>query len=103
MSFAISMSGVSGPTHSTPLCMTSLTFMVELLCWVQQCLSPVPNPYVRSIYQIGPGDSRVASRFRPNGNAQGRPEFQVPSARRQVLFRIERLHIGALERTHFDE
>ena len=60
MSFAISVSGVSGPTHSTPLCITSLTFMADLLCWVQQCLSPVPNPYSQSIYQIGLGDSQIS-------------------------------------------
>src|SRR3977135_4146056 len=98
------MSGVSGPTHSTPLCITSLTFMVELLCWVQQCLSPVPDPYSQEY--ISDRARRQPDRHRgsaPNGNAQNRAEFQVPSARRQILFRIERLHIDALERAHLDE
>src|SRR5215813_13523273 len=30
INFAISMMGVSGPTHSTPLCIASLTFMADL-------------------------------------------------------------------------
>src|SRR6266545_4244239 len=103
MSFAISMSGVSGPTHSTPLCMTSLTFMVDLLCWVQQCLSPVPTPTPEVYIRSGPATAGLHRGSASNGNAQGHPEFQVPSARRQIFFRIERLHIGALERAHFDE
>ena len=65
---------------------------------------PGPNPYSSSIYQVGLGDSRIASRFRAvNGNSPGRPEFQVPSARWQILFSVERLYIGALERAHLDE
>src|SRR5262245_24467912 len=34
INFASSVIGVSGPTQSTPLCIASLTFMVDLLCGI---------------------------------------------------------------------
>src|SRR5439155_14359247 len=33
INFASSLTGVSGLTQSTPLCMASLTFMADLRCW----------------------------------------------------------------------
>src|SRR5262245_63106417 len=47
ISLAISMMGVSGPTQSTPLCITSLTFMAEpplllVVCILNAARSPVP-------------------------------------------------------------
>src|SRR5689334_14658625 len=101
MSLAISTSGVSGPTHSTPLCITSLTFMVDLLCCVQ--LSPVPTRTVEVYIRLGRATAASHRDCAPNGNSPNCAEFQVPSALRQIVFGVEGPHIRVLERAHLHE
>src|SRR6202011_1416982 len=54
INFASSTTGVLGLTQSTPLCITSLTLMADLRCWISGALdamqhsSPLSHPYTRS-------------------------------------------------------
>ena len=55
INFASSVTGVSGLTQSTPLCITSLTFMADLRCWISGGIPVMQNsfPLGATIRQIG--------------------------------------------------
>src|SRR5262249_10728870 len=55
INFASSTTGVSGPTHSTPLCIASLTFMADLRCW---SLGRSSGPPRINIQRIGSGGTK---------------------------------------------
>src|SRR6266852_1474393 len=117
INFASSVMGVSGLTQSTPLCITSLTFMADLRYWISGALDatqhspPSSQPYNRSGATAPQGaeesiipaqsdqtnavaaafDSDFAARVpRPTSDAGGLPPkiFVQRQVRRQTLSRV---------------
>src|SRR5262245_8486651 len=52
INFASSVTGVSGLTQSTPLCITSLTFMTDLRCWTLRALGEIQPCSLDALHYI---------------------------------------------------
>src|SRR6202048_3422522 len=87
INFASSVTGVLGLTQSTPLCITSLTFMADLRYWVSGALDAMQHsPVFSTIPPIG-CDSTSASGSQKKGSRRRKHHSYAigPDKRRLLL------------------